>query len=164
MIKHTQTICWQQLTICLSVFHHFVELTLKGLNIHFSLFGPKWDKIYYKVWGEVNTRFDGYYTVTVINKPDILSDIVRYISVTCRWRQSRKYVGKNWWIRVPIDRHLSFDKHVSNFVKRMAKNYLRSKVFNLHESKTKNSLNERFYRSASWLLSINLYVLLMSIE
>ena len=33
MIKHTQTIRWQQPTNCLSVFDHFVGLALKGLNI-----------------------------------------------------------------------------------------------------------------------------------
>ena len=31
MVKHTQTICWQLLTNCLSMFDHFVELALKGL-------------------------------------------------------------------------------------------------------------------------------------
>ena len=33
MVKHTQTIRRQQLTHCLSVFGHFVGLTLKGLSI-----------------------------------------------------------------------------------------------------------------------------------
>ena len=32
MIKHTQTIRWQQLTDYLSVFDHFVGLALKGLR------------------------------------------------------------------------------------------------------------------------------------
>ena len=32
MVKHTQTICRQQPTNCLSVFDHFVNLTLKGLK------------------------------------------------------------------------------------------------------------------------------------
>ena len=32
MIKHTQTICRQQLTNFLSVFDHFVGLALKGLR------------------------------------------------------------------------------------------------------------------------------------
>ena len=32
MAKHTQTICRQQPTNCLSVFNHFVGLALKGLN------------------------------------------------------------------------------------------------------------------------------------
>ena len=31
MVKHTQTIRWLVLTNCLSVFDHFVGLTLKGL-------------------------------------------------------------------------------------------------------------------------------------
>ena len=31
MVKHTQTICRQQPTNCLSVFDHFVGLPLKGL-------------------------------------------------------------------------------------------------------------------------------------
>ena len=31
MVKHTQTICPQQLTNCFSVFDHFVGLALKGL-------------------------------------------------------------------------------------------------------------------------------------
>ena len=31
MDKHTETICRQQPTNCLSVFDHFVELALKGL-------------------------------------------------------------------------------------------------------------------------------------
>ena len=30
-VKHTQTICWQKPTICLSVFDHFVKLELKGI-------------------------------------------------------------------------------------------------------------------------------------
>ena len=34
MVKHTQAIGRQQPTNCLSVFDHFVELSLKGLN-HF---------------------------------------------------------------------------------------------------------------------------------
>ena len=33
MVKHTQTIRWLLLMICLSVFNHFVELALKGLKI-----------------------------------------------------------------------------------------------------------------------------------
>ena len=32
MVKHTQTIRWQQLTNCLSVFDHFVKLAFKGLR------------------------------------------------------------------------------------------------------------------------------------
>ena len=32
MVKHTQTICRQQPTNCLSVFDHFVNLALKGLK------------------------------------------------------------------------------------------------------------------------------------
>ena len=32
MVKHTQTIRLGNLTICLSVFDHFVGLALKGLN------------------------------------------------------------------------------------------------------------------------------------
>ena len=32
MVKHTQTIRWQQLTNCLSVFDHFVKLALKVLS------------------------------------------------------------------------------------------------------------------------------------
>ena len=32
MVKHTQTIHRQKPTNCLSVFNHFVELTLKGLT------------------------------------------------------------------------------------------------------------------------------------
>ena len=40
MFKHTQTILWQQPTNCLSVFNHYVELTLKGLRIN-SLFTPE---------------------------------------------------------------------------------------------------------------------------
>ena len=31
-VKHTQTIRWMLPTNCLSVFDHFVELALKGLN------------------------------------------------------------------------------------------------------------------------------------
>ena len=33
MVKHTQTICLQQPTNCLSGFDHFVRLALKGLNL-----------------------------------------------------------------------------------------------------------------------------------
>ena len=33
MVKHTQTIRRMLLTNCLSVFHHFVELALKGLRL-----------------------------------------------------------------------------------------------------------------------------------
>ena len=33
MVKHTQTIRWQQPTNCLSVFDHFKWLVLKGLNL-----------------------------------------------------------------------------------------------------------------------------------
>ena len=33
MVKHTQTICWQQTTNCLSVFDRFVGLALKGLRM-----------------------------------------------------------------------------------------------------------------------------------
>ena len=33
MFKHTETICWQKPANYLSVFDHFVELTLKGLNV-----------------------------------------------------------------------------------------------------------------------------------
>ena len=32
MVKHIQTICQQQPTICLSVFDYFAGLALKGLN------------------------------------------------------------------------------------------------------------------------------------
>ena len=32
MVKQTQTVCWQQPTICLSGFDHFVGLALKGLK------------------------------------------------------------------------------------------------------------------------------------
>ena len=32
MVKHTQTICWQLPTNCLSVFDHIVELVVKGLK------------------------------------------------------------------------------------------------------------------------------------
>ena len=32
MVKHTQTICWQELTNCLSVFEHFEGLALKELK------------------------------------------------------------------------------------------------------------------------------------
>ena len=32
MVKHTQTIRWQQPTNCLSVFDHFVGLALEGLK------------------------------------------------------------------------------------------------------------------------------------
>ena len=39
MVKHTQSICWQQPTNCLNVFDHFVGLALKWL-IHF-LFAQK---------------------------------------------------------------------------------------------------------------------------
>ena len=35
MVKHTQTIRWQQLTNCFSVFDHFVGLALKRLFIDF---------------------------------------------------------------------------------------------------------------------------------
>ena len=33
MVKHTQTIRWQQATNCLSVFDHFVGVVLKELNV-----------------------------------------------------------------------------------------------------------------------------------
>ena len=33
MVKHTQTICQQKPTNCLSVFDHFVNLALKGLSL-----------------------------------------------------------------------------------------------------------------------------------
>ena len=36
MVKHTQTICQQQLTNCLSVFDDFVKLVLKGLRFIFD--------------------------------------------------------------------------------------------------------------------------------
>ena len=36
MVKHTQLICWQQPTNCLSVFDHFVGLALNGLEIYLS--------------------------------------------------------------------------------------------------------------------------------
>ena len=32
MVKHTQTICWLLRTNCLSVFDHFVGMTVKGLK------------------------------------------------------------------------------------------------------------------------------------
>ena len=32
MVKHTQTICWQQLKNCLCVFDHFVGLVLNPLS------------------------------------------------------------------------------------------------------------------------------------
>ena len=35
MVKHTQTICWEEPTNCLSVFDHSVGLALKGLNLKF---------------------------------------------------------------------------------------------------------------------------------
>ena len=38
MVKHTQTICWQKSTNCLSVFDHFVKLPLKGLIIFAQMF------------------------------------------------------------------------------------------------------------------------------
>ena len=38
MVKHTHTIRWQKPTNCLSVFDHFVRLTLKGLKSLSSLF------------------------------------------------------------------------------------------------------------------------------
>ena len=34
MVKHTQTICRQKLTYCLSMFDHIVGLALKGLNLY----------------------------------------------------------------------------------------------------------------------------------
>ena len=34
MVKHTQTIRWQQETDCLSVFGHFVALALKGIFLY----------------------------------------------------------------------------------------------------------------------------------
>ena len=37
MVKHTQAICRQQSTNCLSVFDHFVELALKGLKLFGSI-------------------------------------------------------------------------------------------------------------------------------
>ena len=40
MVKHTQLICWQQPTNCLSVFDHFVGLALNGLEIYLS--DPSW--------------------------------------------------------------------------------------------------------------------------
>ena len=49
MVKHTQTIRWQQPTHCLSVFDHFLWLALKGLKYNaFSVrflkcVGPFWD-------------------------------------------------------------------------------------------------------------------------
>ena len=36
MVKHTQTIRWLKSTNYLSVFEHFVGLTLKGLNLHYG--------------------------------------------------------------------------------------------------------------------------------
>ena len=39
MVKHTQKICPQKLTNCLSVFDHFVGLALKGLT-EYDLFNP----------------------------------------------------------------------------------------------------------------------------
>ena len=33
MVKHSQTICWQQTTNCLSVFDDFVGLVLKSLRL-----------------------------------------------------------------------------------------------------------------------------------
>ena len=48
MVKHTQTICRQQSTNCLSVLDHFVGLALEGLNklaqlenSEFSLYGQE---------------------------------------------------------------------------------------------------------------------------
>ena len=38
MVRHTQTICQQQPTDCLSVFDHFVELAFELLNENWSLF------------------------------------------------------------------------------------------------------------------------------
>ena len=38
MVRHTQTICQQQPTYCLSIFDHFVELAFKLLNENWSLF------------------------------------------------------------------------------------------------------------------------------
>ena len=37
MAKHTQTICQQFATICLSVFDHFVGLVLKGLKTKYLM-------------------------------------------------------------------------------------------------------------------------------
>ena len=37
MVKHTQAICQQRLTNCLSVFDHFVGLALKGLKKFFKI-------------------------------------------------------------------------------------------------------------------------------
>ena len=41
MVKHTQTIPWQQPTNCLSVIDHFVGLVLKELIVQETYFGPK---------------------------------------------------------------------------------------------------------------------------
>ena len=36
MVKHTQTIRWQQPTSCLRVFDHFMGLAFKGLRLDFT--------------------------------------------------------------------------------------------------------------------------------
>ena len=45
MVKHTQTIRWQQPTNCLSMFEHFVGLALKGLTHFVSMFCSILDEI-----------------------------------------------------------------------------------------------------------------------
>ena len=42
MVKHAQTICWQQPTNCVNVFDHFTGLVLKGLNTPERNIDPQW--------------------------------------------------------------------------------------------------------------------------
>ena len=66
MLKHTQTIRWQQRMNCLSVSDHFVGLALKGLKDIYELAEPCLRKCYFlwsnetrilKNWGRVELSF-----------------------------------------------------------------------------------------------------------
>ena len=66
MFKHTETICWQKPTNCLSVFDHFVELMLKGLNV---------------LWlGKHSSERIGRFSVTVyMNRPLLTLELIIWI-------------------------------------------------------------------------------------
>ena len=70
MIKHTQIICWQQLTNCLSVFDHFVGLALKGLRGVWLKTAAKSSLFFKNILGQfINVRF-----VDHLEKCDLFSD------------------------------------------------------------------------------------------
>ena len=52
MVKHTQTICRQQSTNCLSVFDHFVKLVLKGLRVFLLAYQG------FKTWNAILCLFE----------------------------------------------------------------------------------------------------------